>query len=134
MREAFTQSRLGMVDSVNILGLEATLAAFSGAVGWKEDMLSYIAGNRDHLSAEIATRFPDIRLIEAEGTFLAWLDCAALGLRPDPQAHFLEYGKVAFSAGAEFGEAYGNFIRLNFGCPRQLLDDALNRMEDALMR
>ncbi|MDM9622116.1 PatB family C-S lyase [Rhizobium sp. S96] len=132
MRETFAQSRLGMVDSVNILGLEATLAALSSAGKWKTDMLSYIAANRDHLSAEIARRFPAIRLIKAEGTFLAWLDCTALGLSPDPQTHFLNQGKVGFSAGSEFGDGYGNFIRFNFGCPRQLLDDALERMEQAL--
>lgn len=132
MRETFAQSRLGMVDSVNILGLEATLAAFSRSGGWKADMLAYIAGNRDHLSTEVAKRFPAIRQVKAEGTFLAWLDCTALGLRPDPQTHFLEHGKVGFSAGSEFGETFVNFIRINFGCPRQLLDDALDRMERAL--
>lgn len=134
MRETFAQSRLGMVDSVNILGLEATLAAFSSAGKWKAAMLSYIADNRDYLSAQIADRFPSIRLVKAEGTFLAWLDCTELGLSPDPQRHFLEHGKVGFSAGAEFGEAYGNYIRFNFGCPRQLLNDALDRMATALPR
>ncbi|QFY63738.1 putative C-S lyase (plasmid) [Rhizobium grahamii] len=131
-RDAFMQSRLGMVDSVNILGLEATLAAFSKADRWKSDMLAYLAGNRDYLSAEVARRFPAIRLIPAEATFLAWLDCSAMKLRPDPQTHFLQHGKVGFSAGSEFGQDYGQFIRFNFGCPRVLLDDALDRMERSL--
>ena len=132
IREKFAASRLGMVDSVNILGLEATLAAFSLAGSWKTRMLAYIETNRDYLSEQVARRFPEIRLIRAEGTFLAWLDCSALDLKPTPQQFFLEHGKVGFSAGSEFGEAYGSYIRLNFGCPREFLDEGLNRMEHAL--
>lgn len=131
-REKFAASRLGMVDSVNILGLEATLAAYAKAGGWKTRMLSYIQANRDYLSQEVARRFADIRLIKAESTFLAWLDCSKLNLSPDPQAFFLEHGKVGFSAGHEFGEAYGHYLRVNFGCPRTLLTEGLDRMEQAL--
>lgn len=134
MREKFAASRLGMVDSVNILGLEATLAAFARADEWKARMLAYVAANRDYLSAETARRFPAIRLIPAEGTFLAWLDCSALDLKPDPQAFFLARGKVGFSAGAEFGADYGQYVRVNFGCPRALLSEGLDRMERALAR
>jgi len=132
IRYKFTASRLGMVDSVNILGLEATLAAFAKADDWKTEMLAYIQANRDHLSIEIAKHFPSIKLIKAEATFLAWLDCSALGLKPDPQAYFLEHGKVGFSAGSEFGDDFGQYIRVNFGCPRCLLDDGLDRMKAAL--
>ncbi|TGR65718.1 pyridoxal phosphate-dependent aminotransferase [bacterium M00.F.Ca.ET.194.01.1.1] len=131
-REKFSASRLGMVDSVNILGLEATLAAYKHAGEWKAKLLRYIEANRDFLFDEINCRFPSIRITKAEGTFLAWLDCSGLGLKPDPQAFFLEHGRVGFSAGSEFGADYGNFIRLNFACPRALLVEGLDRMEKAL--
>ncbi|UIY29036.1 hypothetical protein LZK73_20780 [Neorhizobium galegae] len=123
-----------MVDNANIIGLEATLAAFSKAGDWKTRMLAYIEANRDFLSAELARRFPKIKLIPSEGTFLAWLDCTELGLEPNAQSYFLEHGKVGFNAGSEFGEAYGNFVRVNFGCPRTLLEEGLSRMERALGR
>ncbi|MDM9646499.1 MalY/PatB family protein [Rhizobium sp. S163] len=132
IRERFVLSKLGMVDSVNVLGLEATLAAYTHASGWKARMLSYIQANRDYLSQQVALRFPAIRLIKAEATFLAWLDCSELGLAGDPQAFFLEHGKVGFSAGSEFGAAYGDYVRVNFGCPRALLSEGLDRMERAL--
>ncbi|MDO1585343.1 MalY/PatB family protein [Rhizobium oryzicola] len=134
IRDKFAASRLGMVDSVNVLGLEATLAAFQRGLTWKSAMLTYLQANRDYLVAEVKRRFPEIRMVAPEGTFLAWLDCSALNLGPDAQAYFLEHGKVGFSAGWEFGEAYGQFIRLNFGCPRSLLEDGLNRMQRALKR
>lgn len=132
IRERFVLSKLGMVDSVNVLGLEATLAAYTHGSGWRARMLSYIQANRDYLSQQLALRFPAIRLIKAEATFLAWLDCSELGLAGDPQAFFLEHGKVGFSAGSEFGAAYGDYVRVNFGCPRALLSEGLDRMERAL--
>lgn len=132
MRETYAQHRLGMVDSVNILGLEATLAAYASAGGWKTEMLAYIQSNRDYLSQQIAERFPQIRLIKAEATFLAWLDCTRLGLDTDPQRFFLEHGKVGLSAGSEFGSDVSQYVRLNFGCPRALLEEGLKRMERAL--
>ncbi len=132
IREKFTQCRLGMVDSVNILGLEATLAAYTHAKEWKADMLAYIQANRDFLSAEIASYLPQIRLIKAEATFLAWLDCSALDLPSDPQSFFLQHGKVGFSAGSDFGAEFSNHLRVNFGCPRALLQEGVNRMVRAL--
>jgi len=134
IRDRFVLSKLGMVDSVNVLGLEATLAAYTHASGWKARMLSYIQANRDYLSQHLALRFPAIRLIKAEATFLAWLDCSELGLAGDPQAFFLEHGKVGFSAGSEFGAAYGDYVRVNFGCPRSLLSEGLDRMTQALQK
>ncbi len=134
IREKFAASRLGMVDSVNILGLEATLAAFNSASAWKTDLLAYLQSNRDFLMRELANRFPAIRCIAPEGTFLAWLDCSDLKLAPNPQAFFLDKGKVAFSAGSEFGPAYEQWIRLNFGCPKSVLEEGLRRMQDALSK
>ncbi|MFF2327125.1 MULTISPECIES: MalY/PatB family protein [unclassified Streptomyces] len=134
VRERFAASRLGMVDSVNVLGLEATLAAYAKADGWKAEMLSYVQDNRDFLCDEVAKRFPGVRLVKAEGTFLAWLDCADLGLADDPQQFFLDHAGVGLSAGRDYGDAYRDCVRLNFGCPRALLAEGLDRMGRALAR
>jgi len=66
-----------------------------------------------------------------QGTYLAWLDCSALGLE-HPQRFFLEQAKVAMSEGLEFGDDCGQCVRLNFGCPRDMLEEALSRMERSL--
>lgn len=130
-RERFNAARGGMVDSVNALGLEATLAAYRDADAWRGACLAYLEGNRDFLAAALAERLPAIRMQPPAATFLAWLDCRALGLA-DPYRHFLDHARVAFSAGAEFGPAYGQFVRLNFGCSRSLLEACISRMEASL--
>ncbi|NGP18827.1 MalY/PatB family protein [Devosia aurantiaca] len=127
MREHFNASRLGMVDSVNILGLEASLAAFRDSTDWRDAVVAYLQANRDYLVEAVAERLPGVTLLAPEATYLAWLDCSALGLA-DPQAYFLEHARVAFSSGSDFGVQYAQFVRLNFGCTRQTLEEALNRL------
>jgi len=132
MRERFNQARCGMVDSVSPLGLEATRAAYSQCSDWLEALLQYLQANRDYLLDAVKTRLPGVVMHAPQGTFLAWLDCSALGL-DDPQQFFLEQAKVGLSAGIEFGDDCQQFVRLNFGCPRALLEEGLQRMERSLL-
>lgn len=131
LRERFDNARAGMVDSVNALGLEATRAAYADARPWLIELLAYLQGNRDYLLEAVRSRLPGITLHTPQSTYLAWLDCSALGLE-DPQRFFLEEAKVALSAGTEFGAACQQFVRLNFGCPRSTLEEGLARMERSL--
>lgn len=132
LRHRFTAAQRGLVERPNVLGLEATYAAFSQGTAWKADLVAYLEANRDHLASEMARRFPGIRMLAPEGTFLAWLDCSALELGPSAQAFFLDKGRVAFNPGTDYLSDKSAFVRLNFGCPRALLDDGLNRMAAAL--
>ena len=131
IRERFNNARCGMVDSVSPLGLEATRAAYSQCGEWLDALLAYLQANRDYLMTAVRSRLPGVVMHAPQGTFLAWLDCSALGLE-DPQQFFLEQAKVGLSAGIEFGDDSQQFVRLNFGCPRAILEEGLQRMERAL--
>ncbi|WP_353181934.1 PatB family C-S lyase [Bosea sp. (in: a-proteobacteria)] len=132
LRSAFAGARSGMVDSVNLFGLEATLAAYRDAGAWRNALLGYLQSNRDHLEQEIERLIPGIRYHPPEASFLAWLDCSALGIAGSPQSFFLRQAKVGLYAGEVFGAEYGAFVRLNFGCTRAVLSDAIERMAGAL--
>jgi len=132
LRERFTAGRLGLVDSVNTLGLEATHAAYTHGQSWLGQVNAYLQDNRDDLAHAINTRFPGIRMHLPQSTYLAWLDCSALDIQ-HPQQFFLTQAKVALSCGLEFGDDCRQFVRLNFGCPRPMLEEALARMERALL-
>jgi cystathionine beta-lyase len=129
MRERFLASKAGMVDSVNVLGLEATLAALEHGAAWKAAVLAYLQANRDWLVETVRARLPGLSIHRPEGTFLAWLDGSALGIG-EAQPWFLERAKVALSPGAEFGVPLG--ARLNFGCPRATLEAGVARLQAAL--
>mgnify|MGYP006271830825 CR=1 FL=1 len=132
LRRRFVAARAGMVDSVNLIGLAATEAALAGCDNWRRALVAYLSSNRDFLAVELARRFPAIGFRPPQASFLAWLDCRGLGLDEDPQAFFLDTARVAFSAGGEFGALGAGHVRLNFGCRRATLAEALDRMEVAL--
>jgi cystathionine beta-lyase len=123
-----------MTMHLNSLGLVAAQAAYSGACdGWLKDLLMYLEGNRDFLVDFVQAEFSGIRITVPEATYLAWLDCRELNLLPSPHKFFLEQAKVALNDGAEFGPGGEGFVRLNFGCPRKTLEEALGRMKQALL-
>ncbi len=130
LREKFLGCKAGMVDSVNIMGLEATEAALTEGGPWRRALLAYLQGNRDWLVEAVRARLPGITMHAPEGTFLGWMECRGLALGAEPAAWFLDHARVAFSAGSEFGAA--DCLRFNFGCSRATLSEAVARMEAAL--
>jgi cystathionine beta-lyase len=131
LRERVNHARCGMVDSVNPLGMEATRVAYSEGGPWLTELKTYLQANRDWLVEAVRSRLPGVKINVPQGTYLAWLDCSALDL-DNPQQFFLEQAKVGLSAGLDFGDQHQQFVRLNFGCPRSLLEEGIARMERAL--
>lgn len=126
-----------MTLHVNSLGLIAAEAALSGACDeWLQELRAYLTANRDFLVDYVRDRLPGIRTTVPDATYLAWLDCNNLLAdgKIEASAHkfFLEKARVALNEGADFGPGGEGFVRLNFGCPRQTLTEALDRMSAAL--
>ncbi len=113
-------------------GLQATRVAFEECQGWLDDVRAYLAANRDFTAEFLASRIPDLRFFPPEATYLAWLDCRALGLAPDPHRFFLEQARVGLSDGVVFGDGGEGFVRLNFATSRPILTQILERMAGAL--
>jgi cystathionine beta-lyase len=131
LRERFTAATSGLVPWVNLLGQVAAQAAYREGGPWLAAAMAYMQANRDWLAEAVATRLPGVSMAVPEGTYLAWLDCreAVIG---NPHEFFLEKARVALNDGATFGRGGEGFVRLNFGCPRATLEEALARMEAAL--
>ena len=117
---------------IGLFGLYATMAAWRWAQPWLDEVVPYLAENRVFAERALAERIPEIGFIPPEATYLAWLDCRALDLRPSPSAHFLQHGRVALSEGRAFGEAWAGFARLNLATSRPILAEAIDRMSKAL--
>ncbi|HEY6009721.1 MAG TPA: PatB family C-S lyase [Geobacteraceae bacterium] len=129
LRRAFHQAMGRLVPHVNTLGYTAALAAYRDGEPWHQELLAYLRANRDLVEAEVAT-MPGVTMTHVEATYLAWIDVRPAGIeRP---GHFFEEAGVGLSDGAEFD--LPGFVRLNFGCSRSLLVEALGRMRKALTR
>jgi cystathionine beta-lyase len=121
------------VRAVNILGYTATLAAYRDGQPWLDELLRYLETNRDVVAEFVRAKLPGVSMAAPEATYLAWLDCRAAALPDnDPYTFFLERARVALNDGKAFGRGGEGFVRLNFGCPRSILTEALERMRRAL--
>ena len=87
----------------------------------------------DFLQEYVDARLPGITMSQAEGTYLAWLDCRQAGIPGNPHQFFLDKARVAMNDGGTYGRGGEGFVRLNFGCPRSTLEEALERMNTALL-
>jgi cystathionine beta-lyase len=132
LRKQYLAARRGLVSWVNLLGQVAALAAYRDGGEWLEQLLVYLEGNRDYLVDFIRQEMPQISVAKPEGTYLAWLDCRNAGVGDSPHQFFLEKAHVALNNGDDFGQAGKGFVRLNFGCPRPMLAQALDRMKIAV--
>ena len=127
IRQAFEDEMHGIVSEINSFGYVATQTALTRGAPWLSAMNSYLRANRDYLMAEMAL-IPGIDMLPLESTFLAWLDVSKLQLE-DP-CGFFETAGVGLSPGKNFNDA--NYLRLNFGCPRSVLERAIERIKAAL--
>jgi cystathionine beta-lyase len=128
LRRRFTHPGRGLLPFPGCFAVAAAEAAYRDGGDWHARLLDYLRGNRDALEAFVAAELPRVRMTHVEATYLAWLDVRALGLE-DPAAACRSAG-VALSAGAAFGDPA--FLRLNFGCRRETLDEALRRLVTVL--
>ena len=114
------------------LGVIASIAAFTKGGPWLRGLLEHLDRQRRLLATLLERDLPGIRYVPPQASYLAWLDCAALELGPDPAPFFLERGRVALSRGLDFGAEGAGFVRLNIGTSAELMTEAVSRMRVAL--
>jgi cystathionine beta-lyase len=134
LRRRFVHAQRGVVSWVNVLGWIAAEAAYRHGQAWLEQLLLYLEANRDTLYDFVQSELPGVKMARPEGTYLAWLDCRTAGIQGNPHEFFLQKARVAVNDGKTFGRGGEGFVRLNFGCPRSMLKEALERMKEALRR
>jgi cystathionine beta-lyase len=114
-------------------GLVASQVAYSGRCdAWLKALRSYLTDNRDFLVSYVTKYLPMLRVTIPDATYLAWLDCSELSLRPSPSEFFLEKAHVALSDGGKFGGESKEFVRWNFGTSRKILKQGLDRIRKAI--
>jgi cystathionine beta-lyase len=135
LRTRFKQAMTGIVPHLNVLGLVAMEAALTGCDEWLHALRTYLQGNARHILTAV-NDLPGLHMHPVEATYLAWIDmgefCRERGI-DDPRT-FLEGAGIGVSAGTDFslpGNA-SRHVRLNFGCPRSTLDQAIERLQKAI--
>jgi cystathionine beta-lyase len=116
---------------VGHLGVLASVAALTDEGPWLDRLLLTLDRRRAQLGTLLADRLPAVRWVPPEATYLAWLDCTALGEGDRPRELFLDRGRVGLEPGLRFGRQGSGFVRLNLGTSAEVLDEAVTRMAAA---
>jgi len=135
LREAFRKeiNRTGY-SQLNSLGLAACEAAYKEGGPWLDALLEYLQGNLHYLKSFLKDNIPQIKPVETEGTYLAWLDCSGLNFKDQKELDDFMVNKANLwlNSGTSFGSEGLHFQRLNFACPRITLEKALSNLKKAV--
>lgn len=128
LRQRFQTAASELVPQPNVLGYVACRAAYEEGEAWRVALIDYLRDNRNLLESCIREQLPQLSVSHVEATYLAWIDARWLGERN--AMRFFDAAGVHLSDGGPF-QGQG-FVRLNFGCPRKTLQEALDRMRAAV--
>lgn len=116
-----------------IFSVVATQAAYRNGKEWRREMLDYVKANVDYVEDFLKENIPSVRCVRPQASFLVWLDCRGLGLTQEKLVSLFENkAHLELNDGSMFGLQGTGFMRLNVGCPRAVLEEAMQRLMAAL--
>lgn len=122
-------------SQINTIGLIATKSVYTKGYEWYVQLKDYLWNNYIFAKKFIEENIPGIRIIEPEGTYLLWLDCSGLGLSEEElEDLIINKAKLWLDSGAIFGTETGLFQRINYACPRSILEQALLQLKNAIIQ
>ncbi|HBG01234.1 MAG TPA: cystathionine beta-lyase [Firmicutes bacterium] len=134
LREKFLSQlqRLSMCH-LGVFGPVAAEASYREGGDWLDRLLTYLEDNVRYVTGQLGKITQKIKVIQPEGTFVLWLDCRDLGIPwEELNKFFVREAGLAFNDGAMFGPTGAGYQRMNIGCPRGLITEAMERMALAL--
>lgn len=132
LRKQFQSAMTGIVPHMSLLAAVAMEAAYTRCDDWLTELRTYLTANRDFALDYIATHMPQVRRTNPSATYLLWMDFGATQMDTTADQWLGEHAKVAVNGGKFFGEEGTGFVRLNFGTPRAILADGLDRIAESI--
>ena len=122
------------VLSGNLFAMTASKAAYASGDAWLDALLVYLDANRRKLKDWLSQALPEAVLAPVTATYLAWVDFSSLGFPAEELESRIRKSGTVLTMGGFFGEDYGQFARINFGCPSGMLQEGIERLRNALIR
>ena len=121
------------LDEPHLFAPIATIAAFREGEAWRKQMIHYVESNILFVETFCKEHMPAVKPLRPQASFLIWLDCHALHLSHDELLHlFIDEAHLALNDGEMFGPGGEGYMRLNVGCPRKLVEQALQQLCEAV--
>src|SRR3712207_1299491 len=118
---------------VNVLGMVAAEAAYTHGEPWLEELLGYLRGNHAYFAKAVNKANSKVQVLASDSLYLAWMDCRGLGMDADALNRFmLTRARLWLDEGQRFGREGHGYMRVNLGCPRSTVDEAISRLTTAI--
>jgi len=122
-------------DLGNIFTFDCARACYSAEGNrWRRAMLDYVSGNIGLLEKGLAPVSDKISVIRPQASFLVFLDCRGMGLASalEYRNFFTDECGLVLNEGSMFGPGGLGYMRMNVGCSRSLVSQAVERILDAM--
>ncbi|HAQ06896.1 MAG TPA: cystathionine beta-lyase [Bacillus bacterium] len=118
--------------TLNTFAIAGMEAAYREGEEWLEQLLAYVNENMEVAIDFMKENLPALKPMKSDATYLLWIDCRDLGLTDEELKDKLLYkGKLALEPGTKYGEGGEGFVRMNLACPRETLNEGLQRLKKA---
>lgn len=118
-----------------IFAYTATTAAYTYGAEWLQQMRQYVMDNVRYVETFIREEIPQIKVYPPQASFLLWLDCRKLGLKQEALVDlFIKDAGLALNDGSMFGLGGEGYMRMNIGCPRSVLEQAMSQLKRAVVK
>ena len=134
MRDRF-QKELGelFVGANNMISIECCRVAYESGASWLDELMDYVKGNLELVESFLAEKLPEVRMVRPQGTYMVWLDMTSLKMDHEKLQQFLIHeAKVWLLDGSGYGDDKEGWVRMTIGCPRSIVQEALERIEKAI--
>jgi len=135
LRDSFTKSMFNCgVFLGNVFGNVVLETCYNECEEWLENLMVYLKECKQDIETFISQNIPQLKIADSEATFLTWIDFRNLNFssHEELEKFIIEKAKIGLDTGSKFGSQGNYFMRLNFGCNRKTIKDALNRLKSAI--
>ena len=134
LREEFArQYERNSFPVANLLGMVAAEAAYTHGEPWLEELLDYLRGNHALFAEKVNAATDRVRVLPTDALYLAWMDCRGLGMDAETLDDFmLTRARLWLDKGQKFGAEGHGYMRVNLGCPRSTVEEAVDRLVAAV--
>ncbi len=122
------------VAEPNAFAIDAAVAAFTQGGPWLDELCAYLWENRKAAVAFIEKELPMLHPVDANATYLMWLDCTSITTKPGVLAKWIRETTGLFvSAGDDYRQANG-FLRINLACPKAQVMEGMQLLKEAITK
>jgi cystathionine beta-lyase len=130
LEKMFNKQGLFMLSTPAITAMEA---AYNEGSEWLDELRTIIKRNEQYVRSMFEKHVPSLKVTKMEGTYLLWIDCSALNMDEKALKKFMiEKARVGLNAGVDYGEEGKHFMRMNIACPREILEEGVDRIIQAV--